>query len=92
MFTKQEYRQLQGPIASTAATAGSAPVDEGEANEDDLAAGAAGSWASQRKAKKQKTSSSGGGGGSKAQQRPQRGRGKQQQTLDELVSRLTKGR
>lgn len=92
VFTKQEYRQLHGPISHAALTAsGSAPVDEGEAQEAEEAAGRAGSWASKQKAKRQKTGRGGGGGGGKAARRPQRGgRGQQQQqrTLDDIVSRL----
>lgn len=91
LFTKQEYRQLQGPIPPPALTAGSTPVDEGEEAAEDEQAG--GGWA-RRQTKRQKTAASSKGGGGKAARRPQRGRGGQQpgqRTLEEVVGRMTKG-
>lgn len=91
VFTKQEYRQLEGPI-STGLTAGSAPVDEGEEAGEDEQSGA--EWARrQGKTKRQKTGGGGSSGG-KAQRQPTRGRKQQQgqQTLEDVVAKMGRGR
>lgn len=100
VFTKQEYRQLSGPIPAALPTAaGAAPVDEGEAaDEEDGDGGSSRRWGAKQKApKRQRVASggAGGGGGGKGQRRPQRGaKGKQQgqRTLDEFVSSIGQGR
>jgi hypothetical protein len=91
VFTKQEYRQLQGPI-STGLITGSAPVDEGEEAGEDQQSGAG--WArGQGKTKKQKTARGASSGG-KGQRRPTRGRKQQQgqQTLEDVVAKMGRGR
>jgi hypothetical protein len=91
LFTKQEYRQLEGPINTTNPAAGSTPVDEGETEREDQQG--AGSWSrSKKKSKKQQVAT-----GSKEQRRPTRRRSgaKQQQgqlTLDAFVSGVGQAR
>jgi hypothetical protein len=91
LFTKQEYRTLEGPIPTTNPAAGSTPVDEGEAEREEHQTG--GSWSrSTKKSKKQQVVT-----GSKEQRRPTRGRSgaKQQQgqlTLDVFVGGVGQAR